>query len=43
VPASSYAGADDRYHEDPLEAQYRGLPEVDAGPDEDAWGLTGRD
>jgi S-DNA-T family DNA segregation ATPase FtsK/SpoIIIE len=42
VPASSGYEAD-RYGEDPLEAQYRGLPEVEAEPDEDAWGLTGRD
>ncbi|MBN9156076.1 DNA translocase FtsK [Microbacterium sp.] len=42
VPASSGPGFD-RYGEDPLEAQYRGLPEVEAESDEDAWGLTGRD
>ena len=42
VPASSGHGSD-RYGEDPLEAQYRGLPEVEAESDEDAWGLTGRD
>lgn len=42
VPASSGYEAD-RYGEDPLEVQYRGLPEVEAEPDEDAWGLTGRD
>lgn len=42
APAASY-GSDDRYGEDPLEAQYRGLPEVEAETDEDAWGLTGRD
>ncbi|GAA4483474.1 DNA translocase FtsK [Microbacterium panaciterrae] len=41
VPATGHA--DDRYGEDPLEAQYRALPEVEAEPDEDAWGLTGRD
>ncbi|WP_292791610.1 DNA translocase FtsK, partial [Microbacterium sp. UBA7513] len=28
---------------DPLEAQYDGLPVVEAEGDEDAWGLTGRD
>ncbi|VXB03280.1 DNA translocase FtsK [Microbacterium sp. 8M] len=42
VPAASGYGSD-RYGEDPLEAQYRGLPEVEAESDEDAWGLTGRD
>ncbi len=42
-PAPSAGHADDRYGEDPLQAQYRGLPEVEAEPDEDAWGLTGRD
>ncbi len=28
---------------DPLETQYEGLEVVDAEPDEDAWGLTGRE
>lgn len=28
---------------DPLEAQYEGLEVVEAEPDEDAWGLTGRE
>jgi len=28
---------------DPLDAQFEGLPVVEAEGDEDAWGLTGRD
>ena len=42
MPASA-AAADDRYGSDPLEAQFRDLPVVEANDDEDAWGLTGRD
>ncbi|WP_448006936.1 DNA translocase FtsK 4TM domain-containing protein [Agromyces bauzanensis] len=40
---SAPAAADDRYDDDPVERQTHGLPEVEAGSDEDAWGLTGRE
>ncbi|MDM7884014.1 DNA translocase FtsK [Curtobacterium sp. RHCKG23] len=45
VVASGPAGADDdRYGSDPVADMTRGYPEVeDEGPDEDAWGLTGRE
>ena len=43
APPQASGYADDRYGEDPVEASYRGLPEVEAESDEDAWGLTGRD
>lgn len=39
APAAAAAPAE----RDPLEAQYDGLPVVEAEGDEDAWGLTGRD
>ncbi|WP_345752859.1 FtsK/SpoIIIE family DNA translocase [Microbacterium rhizophilus] len=34
---------DDRYGEDPIEAQFQGRPVEDDEGDEDAWQLTGRD
>ncbi|GAB3278512.1 FtsK/SpoIIIE family DNA translocase [Microbacterium lacusdiani] len=34
---------DDRYGEDPIEAQFQGYPVEDDEGDEDAWQLTGRD
>ncbi|WJX99954.1 DNA translocase FtsK [Curtobacterium sp. 458] len=34
---------DDRYGGDPVADMTRGYPEEDDGPDEDAWGLTGRE
>ncbi|KTR40952.1 hypothetical protein NS263_06065, partial [Curtobacterium oceanosedimentum] len=46
APAASGSGGqdDDRYGADPVADMTRGYPEVeDDGPDEDAWGLTGRE
>jgi S-DNA-T family DNA segregation ATPase FtsK/SpoIIIE len=42
APASSSADVDDRY-DDPVGRATEGLEEVEAAPDEDAWGLTGRE
>ncbi|MEV8262976.1 DNA translocase FtsK 4TM domain-containing protein [Microbacterium sp. NPDC077057] len=42
APAAPTAAASPA-ERDPLEAQYDGLPVVEAEGDEDAWGLTGRD
>ncbi len=42
--APAAVGDDDRYGEDPIEAQYEGLPVVeDDEGSEDAWQLTGRE
>ena len=43
APAATPAAAAAPAERDPLEAQYDGLPVVEAEGDEDAWGLTGRD
>jgi len=37
------AEADDRYDGDAVDRQFDGYPTEEAGGDEDAWGLTGRD
>ncbi|WP_424935477.1 MULTISPECIES: DNA translocase FtsK [Bacteria] len=41
--AAAAASSADPYGADAIEAQFRGLPVVEAEGDEDAWGLTGRD
>ena len=41
--ADAYGEPDDRYDDDAVARGSHGLPEVEAEPDEDAWGLTGRD
>nr|WP_314841369.1 DNA translocase FtsK [uncultured Microbacterium sp.] len=41
VPSTSAAAAAAAY--DPIEAQFEGMPVVEAEGDDDAWGLTGRD
>lgn len=41
--AGAASGGDDRYGADPVGDMTRGYDEVDDEPDEDAWGLTGRE
>jgi len=43
VETGAYGAPDDRYDDDAVGRATHGLPEVEAGSDEDAWGLTGRD
>ncbi|MFS0729916.1 DNA translocase FtsK [Curtobacterium sp. 1P10AnD] len=43
VASAPDAGDGDRYGDDPVADMTRGYPEEDDGPDEDAWGLTGRE
>jgi DNA segregation ATPase FtsK/SpoIIIE, S-DNA-T family len=43
APASAPTEDGDRYGADPVADMTRGYDEVDDEPDEDAWGLTGRE